>query len=309
MKQHNAPRFAAPETSKASAAPSARSAAPPSSRSTPPAAAELLTAAEPAPSAASAPAPASSRSSLRALLSLLRGPDGDAPIVRVLSPGEREELREGEKVLIRWSSQDNVGVTAQRVQLSLDDGRSYEDISPDLPGGDTRFLWTVPAAVTRRARIKVVAFDDAGNRGFGSSAQPFSICERPPVRPTVRILAPTGLQTLRVGAAVTICWEAEHVNPDAVRCDLYVSINGQDYAPLARGLPGTTQRLRWSIPTTLLGQVRRARLRVVLRTGDQVLAEDNSAEPLTIAPPLSSARPPAPQVATPRVQPRPARQG
>lgn len=296
MKQHNAPRFAAPKSS-ASVAPSARSAdaPPPSSRSTPPAAAEPLTLApESAPSAASptpAAAPASSRSSLRALLSLILGPDGDAPIVRVLSPGEREELREGEQILIRWSSRDNVGVTAQRVQLSLDDGRSYEDISPDLPGGDTRFLWTVPAAVTQRARIKVVAFDDAGNRGFGSSARPFSICKRPPTRPMVRILSPTGQQTLRVGAAVTLCWETEHVNPDAVRCDIYVSINGQDYAPLARGLPGTTRRLRWSIPTTLLGQVRRARLRIVLRAGDQVLAEDISAEPLTIAPPLTSTRP------------------
>lgn len=231
---------------------------------------------------AGTPAP-SSRSSLRDLLAAAVGPDRDAPIVSVLSPGDAaEDLQAGETVLIRWNSSDNVAVTSQRVQVSLDDGRTYSDVSPELPGDADRFEWRVPRTATRHGRIKLIAFDAAGNCGFASSPRPFAIRVRPASRPAVRLLAPRGLQLLRGGFPVVLTWKPEHVDhmdPASLRYDVLVSLNGQDYEPLARDLPGAQQRLRWTVPAR---EAHHVRLRVVVRVGSQVLAQDTSSEPLTI---------------------------
>lgn len=231
---------------------------------------------------AEAPQPApSSRSSLRSLLTrpITFGPDVEAPVVRMLYPTEFEQLHGGEEVLLRWSSKDNVGVVAQVVQLSLDDGRTYQDISPELSGSVQSLVWTVPNVATNVGRIKVIAIDQAGNRGFASSRSPFVIEHIIIKKPAVKLLAPQGRQVLRSGYPVTISWRTVHAAAN-VRFDLHLSLNGgQSYTPLARNLPSTIQSLRWTIPGIT---TRCARLRLIMRGSDGVLAEDSSTDDLAI---------------------------
>lgn len=231
---------------------------------------------------AEAPQPApSSRSSLRSLLTrpITFGPDVEAPVVRMLYPTEFEQLRGGEEVLLRWSSKDNVGVVAQVVQLSLDDGRSYQDISPELSGSAQSLVWTVPNVGTSFGRIKVIAIDHAGNRGFASSRSPFVIEHVIIKKPAVKLLAPQGRQVLRSGYPVTISWRSTNAAAN-VRFDLHLSLNGgQSYTPLARNLPSTIQSLRWTIPGIT---TRCARLRLIMRGSEGVLAEDSSTDDLAI---------------------------
>ena len=101
--------------------------------------------------------------------------DRQSPAVKVLYPNGGERLQPGQQVLIRWKSDDNVGVVWQSVLLSTDGGITYSDISGSLDGTAQSFLWTVPRLATFEALMRVVAVDRSGNQGMDDSDGKFTI--------------------------------------------------------------------------------------------------------------------------------------
>ena len=101
--------------------------------------------------------------------------DCQSPPVEVLYPNGGERLQPGQQVLIRWKSDDNVGVPSHLVLLSPDGGITYSDISGPLDGTAQNFLWAVPTICTLRALIRVVAIDAAGNQAMDDSDGKFTI--------------------------------------------------------------------------------------------------------------------------------------
>jgi hypothetical protein len=84
----------------------------------------------------------------------------DSPL-RLLSPAAGASWAAGSAHYITWAGQRNRRV---RIEVTTDGGRRWETI----PGAEavvkSRFLWTVPAAVTNRARIRITAVADASAR-------------------------------------------------------------------------------------------------------------------------------------------------
>ena len=125
--------------------------------------------------------------------------DRQSPAVKVLYPNGGERLQPGQRVLIQWKSDDNVGVASHIVMLSPDGGITYRPISPTLPGTAQSYLWTVPAIFAIRALIRVVAIDAAGNQGMDNSDGTFIIQIEDRQPPAVTVLYPNGGEFLQGG--------------------------------------------------------------------------------------------------------------
>lgn len=239
----------------------------------------------PLASTASTRAP-SSRSSLRVLLGL---EDDTAPIVALLYPTERAVFPGGAELCVEWKSSRHMA--AHMVQLSLDDGRTYEDVSATLPGAARSYLFTLPNRATEHGRIKVTGQAEAGTRAFASSRTPFTIEQIEQNAGRVQLLLPLGGQILRAGELVNVRWRhpepltdiptaAEAATP--LHYELHLSLDGgETYSRVVAEIPGRIHGLRWRVPNKA---TQRGRLRVVaIGPGDE-RSWDNAASDFAIVP-------------------------
>ncbi|MBX7219828.1 MAG: hypothetical protein K1Y36_07770 [Blastocatellia bacterium] len=101
--------------------------------------------------------------------------DKTPPTVTLTAPNGGDKLKVGKAFTIVWNATDNVGVTAQTVQLSSDGGKTFSTTLADgLPGTATSFNFT-PTAAVKTGRIKIIAKDAAGNIAEAVSAGNFKI--------------------------------------------------------------------------------------------------------------------------------------
>lgn len=103
--------------------------------------------------------------------------DGNhSPTVRLLEPAGGEIFAPGTTQTISWSGSDEDGDTLTfDIDLSSDDGGTWEEIAADL--SETSYEWTIDddAPKSLAWRIRVRAVDSEGATGVGSSNRPFSI--------------------------------------------------------------------------------------------------------------------------------------
>jgi hypothetical protein len=99
------------------------------------------------------------------------------------TPNGGETFEEESQQTIQWIASDNVGITAIDLYYSMDGGISWNPIVLGISG--TQYLWTLPQTTSSNCRIKVVAFDAAGNVGQDISDGSFIIVSgnRPPYPP------------------------------------------------------------------------------------------------------------------------------
>src|SRR5262249_32109378 len=92
----------------------------------------------------------------------------------------------------------NLGVTRHDIALSTDSGTTFPiSVASGLSGDVQQFVWTVPAVVTTQARIRVTAFDAAGNLGSDVSDGNFKIS--PGNTPDFTLSFPTSTLTVSRG--------------------------------------------------------------------------------------------------------------
>ncbi|HZW06385.1 MAG TPA: agmatine deiminase family protein, partial [Phycisphaerales bacterium] len=97
------------------------------------------------------------------------GPAGGlAPTAYICSPlfTAASTVTPGNGVSLRWITDDDVSVSSVTVDVSYDDGSTWQTV----PGGasiadDGLHTWVVPDRYTRFARLRVTAADAAGNTG------------------------------------------------------------------------------------------------------------------------------------------------
>lgn len=202
------------------------------------------------------------------------------PKVTVLSSFNGAVLKGGTQVLIEWDSVDDRALGSHRVQASMDGGRTYRDISDQLPADAKSFLWTVPSVRVERGRIKVVARDAAGNLGFGTSAGTFSVAEPDRSAPVVDQLEPSA-GPLTSGAELALSWRTTD-NGALRRHAVYLSVDGgRSYNTLAQDLPGAARRAVVKLPAVITTL---AVLRVVAEDDQGNQGVCSSAAPLLMKP-------------------------
>jgi immune inhibitor A len=101
--------------------------------------------------------------------------DGTPPSVTVTSPNGGEVWDIGTIYDVTWTANDDIGVVSVSIILSVDGGVTYTDTLATGEVNDGAYSWDITQAATTTARIKVIAYDGAGNDGEDTSDSDFEI--------------------------------------------------------------------------------------------------------------------------------------
>ena len=116
-------------------------------------------------------------------------PDTTPPAVTLLSHNGVDPVGGGVTSSIKWRETDNVGVLRRVIEISLDNGNTYQEIvSTTAPSaGDSQsYDWQVPAEmVTGKAKVRITVFDGAGNSATTASNKNFEIWPMPIVNDAI----------------------------------------------------------------------------------------------------------------------------
>ena len=95
------------------------------------------------------------------------------PTVTVTSPSaSTKKVKRGDPLNIAWTSTDNGTIAKHDIQLSSDDGTTFTTtLATGLPGTAQSFTATAPSTKIKKAKVKVIATDAAGNFGEGISVK------------------------------------------------------------------------------------------------------------------------------------------
>ncbi len=100
--------------------------------------------------------------------------DGMLPTISGLTVGTGSAFVAGERVVISWTSGDDVQIAGHTVELSRDDGATWELLAT-LPGSASQFIWTIPRGIrTTNGRIRVTVRDTCGRTAQAVSGR-FSV--------------------------------------------------------------------------------------------------------------------------------------
>lgn len=218
-------------------------------------------------------------------------PVNQNPVVEVTSPNGGNDVQGGTVFNITWTASDaNGNDTIQRfeIRLSTDGGTNFNTIiapPPAIPGSARSFAWNVPIGInTTTARIRVIAFDNAGGQGQDDSNANFTIRDAGVL---VRLLAPNGRETLRFGQVFRIEWFVPAELASQLRgFNLFLQIGTTITAisnnPLEPAIGPGVRTFDWTVPATCTNNAR-ILIEAVSLTGASSF--DASDEPFTIAAP------------------------
>jgi hypothetical protein len=110
-------------------------------------------------------------------------PDTTPPTVTLLSHNGTDPVGGGLTSQIKWKEADNVGVIRRVIELSFDNGNTFQQIaSLSAPGvGDSQsYDWQVPVDLAAgKAKVRITVFDGAGNSAVATSKAFFEIWPMP----------------------------------------------------------------------------------------------------------------------------------
>jgi hypothetical protein len=95
--------------------------------------------------------------------------DSTKPTVTVTSPKAKDKPKRNTQITVSFTSSDDVGVASHEIQLSRDNGATFSPLATGVPGNVQSFQVTLPNEKVKKAVIKVIARDAAGNTGEGVS--------------------------------------------------------------------------------------------------------------------------------------------
>ncbi len=102
--------------------------------------------------------------------------DATPPEVHVVNPVGGQVLLSSYPVTIAWTAVDpDSGVDTTAIHYTFDAGDSWHHIATLADPLVTTFAWTVPAAATDSARVRVTVTDVAGNAGQATNERWFSV--------------------------------------------------------------------------------------------------------------------------------------
>ncbi len=110
-------------------------------------------------------------------------PDTTPPSVTLASHNGSTPVGGGLASSIKWSEADNVGVLRRVIDISTDNGNTFQQlVSMTAPssGASQSYDWQVPAdMVTGKAKVRITVYDGAGNSATAVSSGNFEIWPMP----------------------------------------------------------------------------------------------------------------------------------
>ncbi|MEK6323471.1 MAG: S8 family serine peptidase [Acidobacteriota bacterium] len=110
-------------------------------------------------------------------------PDTTPPAVTLLSHNSVNPVGGGLASSIKWRETDNVGVLRRVIELSTDNGNTFQQIvslTAPSSGDSQSYDWQVPAdMVTGKAKVRITVYDGAGNSATVTPNKNFEIWPMP----------------------------------------------------------------------------------------------------------------------------------
>ena len=114
---------------------------------------------------------------------LVGPPDFSPPSVTLISPNTKTTAGGGLMMPIRWRESDNVGVIERVIQLSTDNGSTFQTIGSLFGPGSGEmqtFDWEIPIDLqTDDAKARVTVIDGSGNTATAESSGKFDVWPLP----------------------------------------------------------------------------------------------------------------------------------
>jgi beta-lactamase superfamily II metal-dependent hydrolase len=176
-------------------------------------------------------------------------PDIVPPIITVTTPNGGEEWAAGSWHNIVWDAFDTVGVTHYAIDFSSDGGADWVVVQERTYGNPEIYGWSLPETPSDNCRIKVTAWDAAGNSASDSSNNIFSIItSQDTIPPSVTLIAPDGGGIWYSGDTNSIEWTAGDNIGIASYSIAYTSNSGANWITIQARTPGNPGSLPWIIP-------------------------------------------------------------
>jgi hypothetical protein len=151
--------------------------------------------------------------------------------VKLTYPDGGEGLVPGETINIRWEA-FRAGTSTYKLEYSLDDGASWQEINPAVAANLRQFPWVVPATATEKARIRITQNESGLQYGSGT----FVIIGVPVI----------SLTPVQCPGTIRVQWP---VIPDATDYEVFVSRNGQMESA------GITTTTNFAVPNLSLDKI------------------------------------------------------
>jgi len=165
------------------------------------------------------------------------------PAVNVTAPFSGQSIPSGSGFSIKWTANDNFGVSNIDLHYSANNGSSWQVIGTNQNNTGS-YLWIAPSIGTNVGQVRVTARDPSGNVGMGYSGQ-FTTADLTP--PTVAILSPSAGVTFAGNDIVNLKWSAtDNVAVTELSIE-YSSDNRESWREISRGL-WRTNTLAWRVP-------------------------------------------------------------
>jgi len=198
-------------------------------------------------------------------------------VVKLIAPNDGEEIPAGGNYNIQWQAPLNAHHFT--LQLSTDDRQTWKTIAKNVNG--TSYDWIVPVPENNKQKsfIKVVAFDSSNKEiGADSSDRAFII-------EVVKVTAPNGGETLRLGSTYTITWRTNATIRPVAKVQLFYTLDGGASWKGIKTITGTNPgSFDWKVPAVNSSKTH-CKVRVVLRDSDNVvIGSDVSDSYFTITP-------------------------
>jgi beta-lactamase superfamily II metal-dependent hydrolase len=174
--------------------------------------------------------------------------DNTAPSVIVTAPNGGEIWEAGSEQPITWNATDNVGVTANKIDYSIDGGSSWLPVYDWAAGNPGSYSWIVPGTLSTQCRVRVQCRDSASLIGADYSDANFTIHDGTP--PEVTLSLPNGGESWSVASVHNITWSAtDNIIVSSYKID-YSTDGGTGWISVIDWTSGNPGTYPWPIPNT-----------------------------------------------------------
>ena len=161
------------------------------------------------------------------------------PPVIVYYPYDGQEFYNQSQISLSWLAQD--GIDSLKIELSTDNGTSWNVVEESISANTWGYYWTVSGTPSQECVLRISDADDPSL--FGLSGV-FTILETP----VITLTSPAGDEILNTGTSYPISWEYD--NPDAYYVYLeYSRDGGQNWYHIGYAShEGTQGSYNWQTP-------------------------------------------------------------
>jgi len=169
--------------------------------------------------------------------------DNTSPMISIAKPTSGANIREHDYLEVGWTSTDNIAMDSIKVYHSNSQNGSYL-LQKSISSDSTNTSYAVPAGISDKASVKLVAIDKSGNTKQVTSAY-FTVTDGTP--PTVSVSSPSQNDRFEIGTTLEVSWTSTD-NVSVTSTDIYYSTDGgTTWSEIIKNLTGS-ETYQWLAP-------------------------------------------------------------